>query len=211
MPSGAVHWVRSAYSGAVLFFQSLPNGLPDRASAREQMRMKRVKTNAKKTVAASAKPLRGRKTWREKLVNDKDLPRTIKLEGRYADRFGTGTMVIPAPREVDALMRKVPHGKVTTIDQLRAALAAKHGTTTACPITTGIFAWIASHAADEAAGAGEAVVTPYWRTLKAKGELNPKYPGGIPALSARLRAEGHAIVSKGKRFFVRDLERVLAG
>jgi hypothetical protein len=175
--------------------------------------MKPRKTKAKAMVktAAPAKPLRGRKTWREKLADDKNLPKVIKLEGKYAARFGSGTMVIPAPREVDALMRKVPRGKLTTIDLLRAALAAEHGTTTACPITTGIFAWISAYAADEAAEAGDADVTPYWRTLKAKGELNPKYPGGIPALSSRLQAEGHAIVSKGKRYFVREFERAVAG
>jgi len=120
-------------------------------------------------------------------------------------------MVIPAPREVDALMRKVPLGKVITIDHLRQALASKHGTTTACPITTGIFAWIAAYAADEAEGAGEPAVTPYWRTLKANGELNPKYPGGIPELASRLRAEGLAIDCKGKRYYVRDFERALTG
>ena len=166
---------------------------------------------AKAKTPAPAKPLRGRKTWREKLANDKNLPKVIKLEGKCAARFGSGTMVIPAPREVDALMRKVPQGKLTTIESLLAALAAKHGTTMACPITTGIFAWIAAYAADEAANAGEADVTPYWRTLKAKGELNPKYPGGIPALRARLQAEGHSIVSKGKRWFVQDYERVVGG
>jgi hypothetical protein len=93
--------------------------------------MRREKTNAKKPAAATPKPLRGRKTWREKLADDKDLPKRIKLEGRFADRFGRGTMVIPAPREVDAMMRAVPRGRVTTIDHLRAALADKHGTTTA--------------------------------------------------------------------------------
>ena len=178
--------------------------------SRSRKRMKPEKTKLKKPAPASAKPLRGRKSWREKLADDKDLPRTNKLEGKFADRFGSGTMVIPAPREVDALMRVVPRGKVTTIDQLRSALAAKHGTTTACPITTGIFAWIAAYAADEAAGISKAEVTPYWRTLKAGGELNPKYPGGIPELSKRLQAEGHVVASKGKRYFVRDFERALA-
>jgi 6-O-methylguanine DNA methyltransferase, DNA binding domain len=169
-----------------------------------------MKTRKAKT-PAPAKPLRGRKTWREKLADDKDLPKVIKLKGKCAARFGNGTMVIPAPREVDALMRKVSPGRLTTIENLLTALAAKHGTTRACPITTGIFAWIAAYAADEAANAGEADVTPYWRTLKAKGELNPKYPGGIPALCARLQAEGHAIVNKGKRWFVQDFERVVGG
>ena len=79
-----------------------------------------------------------------------------------------------------------------------------------CPITTGIFAWIAAHAAQEAELAGVKRITPYWRTLKAGGELNPKYPGGIDAVRARLEAEGHRIVQKGKRWLVADFEKALA-
>jgi hypothetical protein len=118
-------------------------------------------------------------------------------------------MVIPAPLEVDALMKRVRCGKLTTIDAIRRALAARHGVTMACPMTTGIFAWIAAHAADEAESEGGSRVTPYWRTLKAGGELNPKYPGGIKNLRARLAAEGHRVVKKGNRYFVADHERVL--
>jgi hypothetical protein len=77
----------------------------------------------------------------------------------------------------------------------------------ACPVTTGIFAWIAAHAADEAEQAGRKRITPYWRTLKAGGELNPKYPGGIKNLRARLEAEGHRVVVKGKWYFVAGLEK----
>ena len=123
-------------------------------------------------------------------------------------RGGTGTFVIPAPLEVDALMKKVRRGKLTTIDAIRKALAKKHKTTTACPITTGIFAWIAAHAADEAEQGGRSRITPYWRTLKTGGELNPKYPGGIKNLRARLAAEGHRVVKKGKRYFVAGLRAV---
>src|SRR5204863_5430802 len=101
------------------------------------------------------------------------------------------TMVVPAPREVDALMRTVPRGRLTTINELRAALATKHRVDVGCPITTGIFAWIAAHAAEEDLAAGRKRVTPYWRTLKTGGELNGKYPGGISALRKRLQAEGH--------------------
>jgi hypothetical protein len=157
----------------------------------------------------SAKPQRGKKTWREKLQDDKGLPKVGPIDGRIAVGCSSGTMVIPAPREVDVLMRRVARGKLTTIDHLRAALAAKHDVTVACPITTGIFAWIAAHAADEASSAGEAKITPYWRTLKAKGELNPKYPGGLAAIIRRLEAEGHVVFQKGKRVYVRDFERAL--
>lgn len=153
---------------------------------------------------------RRRKTWREKLLDDKDLPKVIQIGRDLSSRLGQGTCAIPAPREVDALMRRVPRGRLTTIDELRAAVARKHRATIGCPITTGIFAWIAAHAAEESAAAGKSKITPYWRTLKSKGELNPKYPGGIEAIAAKLKAEGHVVFQKGKRWFVRDPERALA-
>jgi hypothetical protein len=115
-------------------------------------------------------------------------------------------MVIPAPAEVNELMRQVPKGKLITIDALRKVLAQRHGATAACPITTGIFAWISAHAAAEAEAGGKKRITPYWRTLKSNGELNPKYPGGIDGLKRRLSAEGHRIIRRGKRFFVADYE-----
>ncbi len=150
-----------------------------------------------------------KESWREKLADAKDCPKIAKIEGKCSERWGTGTFVIPAPLEVDAAMKKVGRGKLTTIDALRKALAKKHGTTIACPITTGIFAWIAAHAAEEAENEGRARITPYWRTLKTGGELNPKYPGGIKNLRARLAAEGHRIVKKGNRYFVADFEETV--
>jgi hypothetical protein len=152
-----------------------------------------------------------KKSWREKLADDKDLPKVSRVEGEMARRWGTGTMVIPAPREVDALMRQVPKGRLVTINELRAALAKKHQAGFACPITTGIFSWIAAHAAAEAEAEGAKRITPYWRTLKTGGEVNPKYPGGVAALARRLRAEGHKLVSKGRRVVVLDYDKKLFG
>jgi hypothetical protein len=106
-------------------------------------------------------------------------------------------------------MKRVPSGKLTSINELRAALAKKHRATIACPITTGIFAWIAAHAAEESAAAGLKRVTPYWRTLKSGGELNPKYPGGIQGMRRHLAAEGHKIVRRGSKYFVADFEKSL--
>ncbi|HLJ10979.1 MAG TPA: MGMT family protein [Planctomycetaceae bacterium] len=150
--------------------------------------------------------MRKRKTWREKLADDKDLPKVVTITGRMTKRWGKGTVAIAAPREVDAIMRKIPAGKLITINEIRQLIAKKHKATIACPITTGIFAWIAAHAAEEAAAAGETEITPYWRTLKATGELNPKYPGGIPRLKSLLEAEGHQVASKGKKHVVVDYE-----
>jgi hypothetical protein len=148
--------------------------------------------------------MKARKTWAEKLRDSKDLPKIATIEGKLSARWGTGTCVVPAPIEVKELMDKVPKGKLTSINELRAALAKKHGTDIACPITTGIFAWIAANAAEEAAAAGAKRITPYWRTLKTGGELNPKYPGGLDELRRKLEAEGHRVQQKGKRHFVEN-------
>jgi alkylated DNA nucleotide flippase Atl1 len=150
------------------------------------------------------------KTWREKLADSKDLPKVAPIEGKMTRRWGTGTMVIPAPSEVDAVMRQVPKGKLVTISEIRNSLAKRHCATIGCPITTGIFAWIAAHAAEEAASEGAKRITPYWRTLKSGGELNPKYPGGIANLKSRLESEGHRVIKKGERYLVADFEKSLA-
>jgi alkylated DNA nucleotide flippase Atl1 len=151
-----------------------------------------------------------RKSWTEKLKDSKDLPRVEIITEKMSQRWGTGTVVIPAPLEVDALMRSVPRGQVTTINQIREALARRHNATIGCPITTGIFAWVAAHAADEMAFSGEKNITPYWRTLKAGGELNAKYPGGVQEQAARLKEEGHIIEQSKKVLRVKDFAKKLA-
>ena len=128
--------------------------------------------------------MKPKKSWREKLADSKGLPRVGEVCGKMTKRWGTGTFVIPAPIEVDALMKQVPKGRLVTINELRAALAVRHGTNFTCPITTGIFSWIAAHAAAESEAAGAKRITPYWRTLKTGGEVNPKYPGGVKGTEA---------------------------
>ncbi len=150
-----------------------------------------------------------RKSWREKLADSKDLPRVVEITGKMSTRWGTGTVCIPAPVEVDGIMRQVPEGRLITVNQIREAVARKHGATIGCPITTGIFAWVAAHAADEEAAEGKRNITPYWRTLKSSGELNEKYPGGVEAQAARLREEGHTMEAKGKKVRVKDFEKAL--
>ncbi len=146
-------------------------------------------------------------TWGEKLARDNGCPQVLPVPASMQKTCGDGTMVIPAPREVDAIMKGVPKGKLITIQEIRARLAQAHGATVACPMTTGIFAWIAAHAAEEAAAAGAKRITPYWRTLKTGGEVNPKYPGGLKAQRALLAGEGHQVVAKGKRYFVADYQK----
>ena len=83
----------------------------------------------------------------------------------------------------------------------------KHRTDFTCPITTGIFSWIAAHAADELAQQDRKRMTPYWRTLKSDGQINPKYPGGIEGIRGKLEAESHTVMQKAKRFLVENFAK----
>jgi alkylated DNA nucleotide flippase Atl1 len=148
-------------------------------------------------------------TWQEKLNDSKGYPKVEEIKGGMSRRWGTGTVVIPAPVEVDQLMRKVPKGKLTTINEIRQALATKHNATIGCPMTTGIFAWIAAHAAEEQKQQGKIDITPYWRTLKVKGLINEKYPGGAEVQTVLLEQEGHSVIKRGKHYFVKDYENTL--
>jgi alkylated DNA nucleotide flippase Atl1 len=151
-----------------------------------------------------------RKSWSEKLKDSKGLPRVEKITDKLSKRWGSGTVVIPAPMEVDEIMKKVPEGKLTTINEIRSALAKKHGATIGCPITTGIFARIAAGAAEEQRQKGEKNITPYWRTLKTGGVINEKYPGGAEGQKKFLEKEGHKVVQKGKKYVVANYEKSLA-
>jgi hypothetical protein len=104
-------------------------------------------------------------------------------------------------------MKKVPRGKLVTMSQVRDALARKHNASIGCPLTTGIFAWVAANAAEEERRQGGKSITPYWRTLKSGGVINEKYPGGVEGQKKLLEQEGHEVIQKGKRFVVTDYEK----
>ncbi len=140
------------------------------------------------------------KTWKEKLNDTTGLPRIQQL----TKKSETGTIVIPSPLDVDLIMRKVAKGKLTTISDIRKALAVKYGTLTACPISTGIFVCMAANAANEDYLNGEKIFTPYWRTLRTGGMLNPQFPGGIRHQIRLLAAEGHSFIYKKKNMIVEN-------
>ena len=52
-------------------------------------------------------------------------------------------------------------------------------------------------------------MTPYWRTLKAKGDLNPKYPGGIERQKKHLESEGHKVIQKDRKLAVENYDQYL--
>jgi alkylated DNA nucleotide flippase Atl1 len=150
-----------------------------------------------------------KKTYREKLADHKDFPRVVEISPGMAKTWGQGTIVIPRAAEVDAIMRKVPKGKLITINQIREIVAARHGATIGCPIVVGIQARIAAGAAAEDQAEGKKRITPYWRTLKTGGEVNPKYPDGVEGQASLLKHEGHKLRTKGKRMMVENFEASL--
>ena len=150
-----------------------------------------------------------KKTWVEKRDDSKDLPKIVQLNKKSSEHWHGHSMVVPTPLEVDTIMKKVPKSKLITTDGIRKKLAVKHKCDIACPLTTGIFSWIAAGAAGEEMTAGKKNITPFWRTLKSNGEINPKYPGGIEFQSDRLREEGFEIDSSKKVPRVKDFEKYL--
>ena len=123
-------------------------------------------------------------------------------------KYGGDKMFFAPPITYDELMRLVPLGKLATTGTIREYLAHKNGADFTDPITAGIFISIAAWASEQRSQDK----TPYWRTLKAGGELNPKYPGGVEVQKQMLEAEGHAILTKGRvniQYYVKDYEKSL--
>jgi alkylated DNA nucleotide flippase Atl1 len=150
-----------------------------------------------------------KKTAIQKLHVDKQTHVVFTIPQGLAGAKTAHSMVISTPQEVDSLMRRVPEGKVTTIDEVRAHLAHAYAADIACPLSTGIFINIVAAAAEELRAQGNRDVTPYWRTLKAGGKLNEKYPGGVEAQRAMLEIEGLAVVCNKGGYVVQDYEQFL--
>ena len=137
--------------------------------------------------------------WREKLARQREA-KIVPIPPRMQARFGKGTMVIPKPLDVDALIRRVPKGKMATVLQLRQELAKRSKVDVACPLCTGIFVRISAEAAEEERRAGKKSLTPYWRVISSEGRLNPKFPGGVAQQRRMLSSEGHKVLrATGKK------------
>jgi alkylated DNA nucleotide flippase Atl1 len=151
---------------------------------------------------------RKRKSWEEKLNDAKDLPKVVQLKGKARRRWNVETLAIASPREIFSFIQKVPAGKVATIADLQAAVAKKHAAEMGCPLTTGIFTWIAAHASEELETKRPGSGAPYWRILKSDGSLNPKFPGGIKQQAKRLAKEGVASEKRGMKTRVVGLDEI---
>ena len=148
-----------------------------------------------------------RTSWRAKLEKSQE-PRLVEVPPKMS-RFGSGMMLIPTPRLVNELIRKIPRGKLATVNELRRKLASDFKADVTCPLTTGIFVRIAAEAAEEDREQGRKRITPYWRVVKDDDTFNPKLPGGVGRQTRTLRAEGFEVSTGGKTPRLRNFEQRL--
>jgi len=133
------------------------------------------------------------------LRDSKDMPKIQVIKDQKSiEKYGGDRMYFAPPIDYDTVMKQIPFGQVVTVGTIRDYFARKNGADFTEPITAGIFVSIAAWASFQRTEDK----TPYWRTLKANGELNPKYPGGIEAQKTALEAEGHTIIQKGRQNFL---------
>ena len=150
-----------------------------------------------------------KKDFNAMLHDSKDMPKFQTItDTKSIEKYGGDRMYFAPPIDYDKIMKQVPCGKVITVGKIREYFAKLSGADFTEPITAGIFVSIAAWASYQRS----TDETPYWRTLKADGELNPKYPGGVEAQKEKLEAEGHTIIQKGRkniRYYVKDYDDAL--
>lgn len=150
-----------------------------------------------------------KKDFNAMLHDSKDMPKFQTITDQSSiEKYGGSKMYFAPPIDYDKAMKRIPYGKLMTVGKIREYFAKQNHADFTEPITAGIFVSIVAWASEQRTEDK----TPYWRTLKAKGELNAKYPGGIEAQKEKLEAEGHTIIQKGRkniRYYVKDYENSL--
>ena len=150
-----------------------------------------------------------KKDFNAMLNDSKDMPKfQVITDEKSIEKYGGDRMYFAPPIDYDRVMRLVPYGKLLTVGVIREHFAKASGADFTEPITAGIFVSIVAWASFQRKNDK----TPYWRTLKANGELNAKYPGGIEAQQEMLEKEGHTVIQKGRkniRYYVKDYENAL--
>ena len=126
-----------------------------------------------------------KKDFNRMLHDSKDMPKIqIITDQKSIEKYGGDRMYFAPPLDYDRVMRQIPPGRVITVGKIREHFAKMNHADFTEPITAGIFVSIAAWASFQRSEDE----TPYWRTLKANGELNEKYPGGVKAQKEKLEA-----------------------
>lgn len=158
-----------------------------------------------------------KKTWQEKLKDKSSFPKVLGLEKGFpcynaVHKMGAevgDSVILVNPSEVVAIMKLVPIGKLITIVDICRQIARNHDVKACCSLTTGIFIMTAANAVEEASKEGKSLDIQYWRTLKAGGLLNEKYPGGQEAHKRLLEGENFKVIARGQKYQAVDYEKYL--
>ena len=158
-----------------------------------------------------------KKSWVEKLEDREGFPKILKLERRFpcynaVHKMGAeeGDLIVLAnPSDVVKEMKGVGEGSLATILEICRNIAEKYQVRACCTLTAGIFITIAANAAEEARKGQNHLDIPYWRTLKAGGFLDEKYPGGAESHKKLLEKEGFTVVRKGSKYKVMNYQEFL--
>ena len=143
------------------------------------------------------------KDFNKMLNNNKDMPKIVEItDPEGIKKWGGKSMIIAPPLYYDAIMKKVPYGKLITTDIIRKTIALNNHVDITCPLTAGIFINIVAWASFQR----DTDITPFWRTIKSNGELNIKYPNAFEFQKEKLISEGHNIITKGKKYYVENYQ-----
>ncbi len=131
-----------------------------------------------------------RMSWSEKLARTETAQVKVALKD-FADIKAGQTMLLTTPKDVAAVVRKIPAGKAMDMKVLRAALARTHTAEIACPVVTGICLRTVAEAVGEQLDAGVAAsdVVPVWRALGPKSPSWKKLENGRGAFETLRRIE----------------------
>jgi len=161
-----------------------------------------------------------KKTWYQKMQDKPGYPKVLTLQEGFpcynaVHKLGANAgdkIVIVNPSEVIPLMAQVSEGHLLTIHEICLALGRKHQVNCACTLTTGIFIMTIANAVQEVINNGDSSSlskVPWWRTIKAGGYLNEKYPGGQETQKNLLEQEGLTIINRGSKYQVQDYSLLL--
>lgn len=87
------------------------------------------------------------KDFNAMLKDSKDMPKIVIItDEKSIEKYGGSKMYFAPPLDYDAVMRRVPFGKVITVGDIREYFAAQNNADFTDPITAGIFCSIAAWA-----------------------------------------------------------------
>ena len=156
-------------------------------------------------------PQKTSKSWAEKLTIDMQ-PKLVQVPEKWASRIKQAKMLVPSPFLIDATIKKIPSGRIATVNTIRDYLAHQYKVEITCPVATGLFINIAANKAEEDKSKGQSTITPWWRVLREGGALNAKFPGGAQRQARYLKKEGFSILKDkiNDQLFVKDYQYKLA-